>query len=477
MTGLPLLLDLHSRRVLVVGAGAIAARRVRTAIEAGAWVDVVAPEVGPEIAALGLPVARRPFEAADVDGAWLVFACADRADVNAAVAAVASAHRVFCVRADDATGGSARSSAVIRRDGVTVAVNGGDDPGRAVALRDAIAVALDAGTLPLRRRRRAGEWPGRVALVGGGPGDDDLITVRGRRLVGDADVVVVDRLAPRGLLAELAEDVEIIDCGKSAHRHNLTQDEINAVLWRGSNLSKLALRPTYAGLRVHHGEVLGDVTATWPAILTREQHYGLRVLFGDPSRDKFRKDTRVKHLGAGIYRCGREGCDGVMRRMSARGGEYGCRVCHRLSRQQGPVDELVEAVIVARLARPDVLAVLAGPDRAGEQAAAAELVARLRSEESDMRRLLAAGDLAPADFAAWRRGWTPRLQRAEADATPATVPGAVAELAGPDAAQRWAAAPIEAKRAVLDLLMTVTIMPVGRAAVAFDPRAIKIEWK
>jgi uroporphyrin-III C-methyltransferase len=69
-----------------------------------------------------------------------------------------------------------------------------------------------------------------VALVGGGPGDPGLITVRGRQLLDVADVVVVDRLAPRELLAELRPDVEIIDCGKSAHRHNMTQEEINAVL-------------------------------------------------------------------------------------------------------------------------------------------------------------------------------------------------------------------------------------------------------
>jgi uroporphyrin-III C-methyltransferase/precorrin-2 dehydrogenase/sirohydrochlorin ferrochelatase len=117
---------------------------------------------------------------------------------------------------------------VAHADGLTVAVNGGDDPGRAVALRDAIAAALDVGELPTRRVRRVSG--GSVALVGGGPGDPELITLRGRRLIADADVVVVDRLAPRELLASLADDVEVIDCGKSAHRQNLTQDEINAVL-------------------------------------------------------------------------------------------------------------------------------------------------------------------------------------------------------------------------------------------------------
>jgi uroporphyrin-III C-methyltransferase/precorrin-2 dehydrogenase/sirohydrochlorin ferrochelatase len=147
---------------------------------------------------------------------------------------------VFCVRADAAPDGTARTSAVARHDGVTVAVNGGDDPSRAIALRDAIATALEVGDLPTRRVRPVGK--GEVALVGGGPGDPELITVRGRRLVAQAEVVVVDRLAPRDLLDSLADDVEVIDCGKSAHRHNLSQDEINAVLVERALAGKRVVR-------------------------------------------------------------------------------------------------------------------------------------------------------------------------------------------------------------------------------------------
>jgi uroporphyrin-III C-methyltransferase/precorrin-2 dehydrogenase/sirohydrochlorin ferrochelatase len=69
-----------------------------------------------------------------------------------------------------------------------------------------------------------------VTLVGGGPGDPGLITTRGRRALAEADVVVVDRLAPRALLAELDPAVEVIEAGKSPHAHTLTQTEINAVL-------------------------------------------------------------------------------------------------------------------------------------------------------------------------------------------------------------------------------------------------------
>jgi uroporphyrin-III C-methyltransferase/precorrin-2 dehydrogenase/sirohydrochlorin ferrochelatase len=227
VTGLPLLLDLAGRRVLVVGGGAVATRRAVAMVAEGARVEVVAPQVGPDLTALDVTLSCRSFTPSDVDGAWLVHACTDDPVVNAAVAAEALRQRVFCVRADDARGGSARTPAVLRRDDLVVAVSGGD-PRRSARLRDAISLALDVGDLTARPVRAAAA--GWVALVGGGPGDPELITVRGRRLVAAADVVVVDRLAPRALLDELPADVEIIDCGKSAHRHNLTQEEINAAL-------------------------------------------------------------------------------------------------------------------------------------------------------------------------------------------------------------------------------------------------------
>jgi uroporphyrin-III C-methyltransferase/precorrin-2 dehydrogenase/sirohydrochlorin ferrochelatase len=229
VTGYPLLLDLAGRRVVVVGGGRVATRRVRSLLDAQADVLVVAPRHSPELAEWGVPVVGREFRPEDLDGAWLALACTDSPGVNAAVADAAAGRSLFCVRSDAAGEGSARTPAVLRRDGLTVAVTGGDDPLRAVALRDAISVALDLGELPARPARPAAGG-GSVALVGGGPGDPELITVRGRRLVASADVLVVDRLAPRALLDDLPDSVEVIDCGKSAHRHNLTQKEINEVL-------------------------------------------------------------------------------------------------------------------------------------------------------------------------------------------------------------------------------------------------------
>ncbi len=103
-------------------------------------------------------------------------------------------------------------------DDVKIAINaGGGDPRRAMALRNAVATALETGDLPLRRHRKPGNDGslGSVALVGGGPGDSGLITVRGRRLLGQADVVVADRLGPRELLKNFAPDVRVIEVGKT----------------------------------------------------------------------------------------------------------------------------------------------------------------------------------------------------------------------------------------------------------------------
>src|SRR5207237_2999294 len=83
---------------------------------------------------------------------------------------------------------------------------------------------------------------GGVALVGGGPGDPELITVRGRRLLAHADVVVADRLAPQELLAELPPHVEVIDAAKIPYGRAMAQDAINEVLIDRARAGKYVMR-------------------------------------------------------------------------------------------------------------------------------------------------------------------------------------------------------------------------------------------
>ena len=239
----PLTLDLAGRRAVVVGGGPVAARRTAGLVAAGADVVVVAPFVCEDLRDLvdaGSVTWRvRDYARGDLDGAWLVHTATGEPAVDARVAADAAGQRVWCVRADDAARSSAWTPAVARSGSVTVAVTAGGDPRRARTLREAIAVALDTGTLPVRHQRPAA---GRVALVGGGPGDPGLITTRGRRLLAEADVVVVDRLAPRALLDGLDEDVVVVDVGKTSGNHPIPQEQINQLLVEHAEAGRRVVR-------------------------------------------------------------------------------------------------------------------------------------------------------------------------------------------------------------------------------------------
>ncbi len=235
---LPVGLRLAGRRVVVVGGGAVALRRIGSLLAVSANVLVIAPQVVPalhDLAERG-QVTWHDGEWPDdeqaaqwLDQAWLVLACTDSPQVNAHVEEQATAQRIWCSRADDATASTLWFPASARSNEATVAVFADRDPRRAVALRDcAVAAVAERQRTPLPGRAR--EALGRVVLVGGGPGDPGLLTRRGLQRLHEADVVVVDRLAPLAVLAELAEDVQIIDVSKVPRGPATSQEEINELL-------------------------------------------------------------------------------------------------------------------------------------------------------------------------------------------------------------------------------------------------------
>jgi len=239
----PLALRLDGRRVLVVGGGAVATRRVPALLAAGALVDVVAPELTPALRAHAdagrLTWQSRRFEPSDLDGAWLVQVAVDDPAAAEQVSAAAQERRVFCVRADDRAAATAWTPAVTRHGPVTVAVTDDGDRRRALAVRDFVAAALEAtpaaepATIPGLHSvfgRGLAQVGGHVALVGAGPGDPELITVKGRRLLAQADVVVADRLVPGMLLGELRPEVEFVDAAKIPYGPSAAQEEINRIL-------------------------------------------------------------------------------------------------------------------------------------------------------------------------------------------------------------------------------------------------------
>jgi len=235
-------LRLQGRLAVVFGGGRVATRRVPALLESGARVRIVSPSLSPslqELAASGrIAWEQRKYEPGDCEGAWLVCAFTDDVATNAAIDLGSARARTWCVRSDDAAASPAWTPATGQAGEVRVGVLSGD-PRRSAGIRDAIIGGLRSGTLGARR----GRDPHRgVALVGGGPGDPGLITVRGRQLLGEADLVVTDRLAPQALLAELPPDVEIVDAAKIPRGTAMAQDQINAILISNAQAGRFVVR-------------------------------------------------------------------------------------------------------------------------------------------------------------------------------------------------------------------------------------------
>ena len=235
-------LDLADREVVAVGGGPVSARRVADFLAAGARVHLVAPYACEDLVDLvadrRITWAQRDVRPSDLDGAWLVHTATGDRLVDAEVRRTCDERRVWCV---DATDGSASRVRVPARaevdtpDGpVRIGVLAGD-PGRSRTVAAGVEDVLPGGGIDVRRHRERPSGPdgrpaGWVALVGGGPGDDGLLTERARVLLRSADVVVYDRLAPQHVLGTLPSTVQLVDVGKAPGRHPVPQHQINQVL-------------------------------------------------------------------------------------------------------------------------------------------------------------------------------------------------------------------------------------------------------
>ena len=247
MTALMTGLDVRDRLVVLVGGGDVTARRAARLRDAGAVLRIVAPRLSDTMVGLLDSLAEetdssgrvpavtwipRRYRESDLDGAWLVHTATGVDVVDAEVAAAADRLRIWCVDAGHAPDGSARLAAQATEDsvdGVTLGVvsTGTPDPRRVVKVRDRLQEMLDTSALPTAPVRPPA---GRVVLLGGGPGPRDLMTVRARRVLQSADVIVHDRLGPTGFPGWVSDRVEIIDVGKAPGRHPVPQEEINRIL-------------------------------------------------------------------------------------------------------------------------------------------------------------------------------------------------------------------------------------------------------
>ncbi len=299
MNYFPVFFDLTAQKVLIVGGGEVALRKAAQLMRTGAQITLVAPEIHPELLAradLGaIKLAHREFIPEDLTGARLVIVATSRRAINRWIAALSESRGIPVNVVDDREASRFIVPAVIDRDPVLVAIStGGASPVLARRLRERLealipgkigefaqwlrALRRPAGRLRdtdarrrffeelvdgaaarrfvdgdtagaqsiaqqlLARTQSAPRPAGDVTLVGAGPGDPELLTLKALRALQDADVVLHDRLVPQAILDMARRDAALISVGKAAGGIGSTQEEINALLIEHASSGKRVVR-------------------------------------------------------------------------------------------------------------------------------------------------------------------------------------------------------------------------------------------
>ena len=241
--------------------------------------------------------------------------------------------------------------------------------------------------------------------------------------------------------------------------------------WLGHSVGRMLRRPHYIGRVTHKGQDVGP--GTWEAIVDPDTFDRVHAILTDPKR-RVSRGRELKYLGSGLYKCGL--CSGIMRPVvsTSRPVAYACKSCTRISRRVEPVDQVVEAVIVARLGRPDILSHLAEDSTALEGAIVARdaVLARMDST-ADM---LASGELTARQFSRINDRLRADLAAAEESVKANRGRSLLYGMTGERAAEAWAAASLERRREILRELADVVILP-SRTGIKFDPEQVRFDWK
>lgn len=276
--------------------------------------------------------------------------------------------------------------------------------------------------------------------------------------------------------------------------------------WVVSTAGLFLRSPRNAGLRSYRGEILG--AGTWPPLVDEHTWRSVQAILEDPKRTKPGRKSVRRHLLSGVLLCGREGCDGrmggqwAMKKTGGKSGRppagqvkephpgviayrvaYACQSCRRCGIRADAVEPILLKLVAGRLAKPDAVELLKVPSSDPNDAE------RIRSQRLT---LLARLDVAADDYADGQldgRGYArvrdriqdqlSELDRAEADAERLRVfdgiPLGQPEVA--DAIEQLADKQPDRYRAVLDLLVTVTIAPHGKRGNVFNPERVQVKWK
>jgi uroporphyrin-III C-methyltransferase/precorrin-2 dehydrogenase/sirohydrochlorin ferrochelatase len=293
MTLLPIFLKLDGRPALLVGAGTVALEKIGSLLKTGVKLRVIAPQARPEIRQLAaegkLEWIEREFQPSDLDGNFIVIAATDVPEVNATVYREAVARGIACNSVDDIPNCDFFFGSVVSRGDLQIAIStAGESPALAQRLRREIDEQLpedlglwlvqvgelrrevlstqprgeerrlvlhelaqrqicDSALCSTRQLARTGREAtravaGHVALVGAGPGDPELLTLKAVRFIESADVILHDDLVPEAILGLAAPAAEIVNVGKRCGAKTITQEEINALMIEHARAGRRVVR-------------------------------------------------------------------------------------------------------------------------------------------------------------------------------------------------------------------------------------------
>lgn len=251
--------------------------------------------------------------------------------------------------------------------------------------------------------------------------------------------------------------------------------------WGATQVRAVLLRARNAGLRTYRGDVVGP--ALWPPVVDEPTWRATVALIGDPAR-RTSPGFATRWLLSGLARCGVCGLTVSSAGTASNGGGrrrgtvYRCRTRKHVARSAVDVDDLVSRVVVARLARADAVALLDDPDQPDAGALVAE-AAEVRGRLDGLAGAYAAGDVDLAQLRTASDALRSRLRGVEArQGTSRRVPVLAGLVGAPDVRAAWDALPFDRQRAVIDLLVEVTIEPVvEQGPRVFDPRLVRIDWR
>ncbi len=253
---------------------------------------------------------------------------------------------------------------------------------------------------------------------------------------------------------------------------------LNGKAWTTTSLRGVLLRERNAGLRVHQGEVVGR--GDWEPVLDEDTYRRVVAVLTDPGRRTAPASSAVKYLLSGLARCGV--CGGPMRVLVANpkqrraADSYVCQQGYHVRRSRPLLDDLVVALIVGRLSRPDAVNLLTRRDDGGAAQEAVDKAAALRARLDTAADAFAEGTIDGSQLTRITGRLRPELERWQQAARAASTSPDLLDLAGPDIAERWHALPLARQRAVIDLLLTIHVLPAGRGP-GFDPDSVQVAWR